>query len=52
MWRTAQKNKLFFRISSVNVTKAKKTADVLTLNKETLNGKLHFLYSGEQTKWL
>ena len=34
------------RISSVNVTKPKKTADLVIFTEQILSGKLHFLYSG------
>ena len=38
------------RISSVNVNrKLQKTADLVTFTEEILNGKLHFLCSGEAT---
>ena len=45
-----EKWSLPLRISSVNVNrKLQKTADLVTFTEEILNGKLHFLCSGEAT---
>ena len=37
--------KIPLRISSVNVTKSKKTIDLVTFIEEILNGKLHLMCS-------
>ena len=41
----AQKMKFYIKVSSVNVTKTQKTADMVTFTKDILNRKLHFLRS-------
>ena len=44
------KNKSFpLRISAVSVTKPQFPADVVTFTEEILNGKLHFLCSGDHS---
>ena len=42
---TAQKMKFLLKISSVNVTKPQKTADLFTFTEEIRDGKLHVLCS-------